>query len=1000
MLIHSKEKYRGGKIIAVITLIVILLVLLKILAQSNSKIFDSASTEKDEQKVINTPTVLNSLVAKEQISNKTNEIYNSDTFSLYLLDHFGVPYLLIDYPKELSTQQRTGGFYVFLFLKDPYDWKKVNKRHDHIILHKKSLTPFEIEIADEKHSVFKFPLTHSHFDFENLKAIEFVRQTEVTGRFEEAKITVHPDLLIKQKTTALSTLQIALKSKDLTKITSKRNKALESGILVTNDDDFVKADISTLEQKNINAEIRLKGDWTDHLEHPTKWSYRIVPDGEETVFRMRKFSVQHPKSRNYIWEWLFNKVVKDNGLVGLRYEFLDVQMNIIDKDSVVPMGIMAMEESFDKILIENNKRREGLILGFDESKLWDERKQVRDLLLTYPKDADVPNTKELPIKVYNQNKTLSSPVLKKQFITAKNLLVGLRDEKLNLSDAFDIDKLTLYIALSNLFGGHHGLHMENIRLYYNPVINKLEPVSFDSNSGYEVTSLREYPVGVHDPLFTQKLVENYEKVSSTKFIDSFLNKYKKELNSLYHNLSTEFEDAKLDLSVLEHNANLIKKKIRPNTPIDISFISKDDKGISVEVKNFSEFPVVINNLILSNKKSLNQKKQNIIVQPKDTATVGFSLKKSFNNAFVSKKNKEGGFRYPKDLDKIQITHHILGSSYTYRSAIVAFPSNLDEEVINKTKLTENYNEFDFVLFDEKNKSITFKSGHFVLDRVIVIPPQHHVTVEKGFSLDLRNQGSILSDSPFTCVGTEEEPIQFYSRDGTGGGILISSATDSSTISHTSFKNLSVPSLKYWELSGSVNFNETHVDINNCLFADNRSEDALNIINSTFTLDSSTFENTFSDSFDGDFVKGSISNSTFNNSGNDGIDVSGSTIALKNIVINNPSDKGLSAGEGSTMTGNSVTINGGEIGVVSKDLSEIDLSEIAIKNTRLAIACFQKKSEYGPGKIVLKNILFSENEVAHLIAPESVFILDNIPVEEKVEGVIDKMYGNEYGKSSR
>ena len=186
----------------------------------------------------------------------------------------------------------------------------------------------------------------------------------------------------------------------------------------------------------------------------------------------------------------------------------------------------------------------------------------------------------------------------------------------------------------------------------------------------------------------------------------------------------------------------------------------------------------------------------------------------------------------------------------------------------------------------------------------------------------------------------------------------------------------------------------------CVFEKNRSEDALNIIRSRFTLDESTFIDTYSDAFDGDFVEGSISNSTFINSGNDGIDISGSHLTLTNIVIENPSDKGLSAGEGSTMIGNTVKVNGGEIGIVSKDLSTITLTDVTIENTRLGIACFQKKSEFGPGIVNLKKFRFSGIEVPYLIAENSDLIIDDIATQDKSKDVIGKMYGNEYGKSSK
>jgi hypothetical protein len=325
---------------------------------------------------------------------------------------------------------------------------------------------------------------------------------------------------------------------------------------------------------------------------------------------------------------------------------------------------------------------------------------------------------------------------------------------------------------------------------------------------------------------------------------------------------------------------------------------------------------------------------------------------------------------------------------------------LDEEAVSSLQLQPNFGEFDFIAHNEKTRTLTFKKGSHSIDKVVHIPADYIIEIEAGFELNLRNDASVISYSPWLARGTEEEPIRFLSEDGTGGGIFVSSPEQKSVLTDTYFSNLSIPRVNYWSLSGSVNFNETTVELSNCIFEKNRSEDALNIIRSDFTMDSIQFKSTYSDAFDGDFVTGKITNSVFTDSGNDGIDVSGSEITVQNITIINPSDKGMSAGEGSTISGNAIEIRDGEIGLVSKDNSRITISGILILNTRLAISCFQKKTEYGPGLIDLKDVRFSGNEVSYLIEPNSDLIIDNKLVMEKTEGVIEKMYGNEYGKSSR
>lgn len=999
MLINSKDSGSSFKWLKWTILLVVLLLLLKFVVLgwgTATSVFGTKENAGD----LETPTRLTSALNIEELfKDKKNQIYKKDNLSLFLNNEFGIPTIMAVYSDSISELERTGRFLAFIYLRDPSEWRRINKQYDHIFLAKETLVPVQMEINDTTRYIFNFGLRHPYFTIDNLKDLVFVRHTREFGRFEEIKFTPDSTHYIYPVSNSLDKLTITVRSKNFKKIRDKRAAALTTGILTTSDDDFVKATISADGKENINATVRLKGDWTDHLEHPAKWSYRIVPSGEETLFGMRKFSVQHPKSRNYLWEWLFNKVVKDNDLVGLRYDFLNVDLEIADRDSVIPMGIMALEESFDKILIENNRRREGLILGFDESRMWQERKKVKEMSLDFPDDVTLPKAQDLPVKVYNENKTLSSPSLAQQFKIAKNLIVGLRDQKLSLSEAFDIDKLTLYIALSNLFGGHHGLHIENVRIYYNPVTNKLEPVSFDSNSGIKLRELREYPVGIHDAAFREKLVEKYRLVSSQEFIDNFIRRYADSLNELSLNLSGEFNEAALDISILEHNANLIKKKIDPADIIHATLVGYDNSQMEIEIKNLSEFPVVAEDLVLANKKSLNENRKAPTINPGDTVRLKFKLKKSFNNAFVSKKNKEGGFRYPKDLTKIKLSHHILGSAENKYNPIQAFDSKFDEAGFTGMQLVPNFGAFDFIAADE-TASLTFRSGNHTLNETLFIPSGYQITVEAGFRLNLRNGASVISHSPLHTMGTQRDPVEFYSDDSSAGGLFITAPGRTSILSHTTFSNLSVPKLQLWALSGSVNFNETTVELSNCVFENNRSEDALNLIRSDFMMDSIQFRNTYSDAFDGDFVTGKITNSVFENAGNDGIDVSGSDIEVRNITIINPSDKGMSAGEGSTIKGNTVEIMEGEIGLVSKDNSRITLSGISIRNTRLAISCFQKKSEYGPGLIDLEGVDFSGNEVSYLIEPASDLIIDNKIILEKTEGVIEKMYGNEYGKSSK
>ena len=148
------------------------------------------------------------------------------------------------------------------------------------------------------------------------------------------------------------------------KLMKKRQDALKNTILIDNQD-YVSGSIEHNKEK-VDIDIRLKGDHIDHIYNEEKLSFRIVVKDGKTVLGMDKFSIQHPKTRNWLGEWIFHKVVKDQGIVSLKYDFVRVILN--GKD----LGIFAIEEHFTNLMLENNNRRAGPILKFSERHYWDQ----------------------------------------------------------------------------------------------------------------------------------------------------------------------------------------------------------------------------------------------------------------------------------------------------------------------------------------------------------------------------------------------------------------------------------------------------------------------------------------------------------------------------------------------------------------------------------------------------------------------------------------------------
>lgn len=946
-------------------------------------------------------------------------LYKKGNVSIYGIINNNLPKLLYIYKGDLGKREVEDKFYLHVYLKDS------TKFHEPFVnLVFTNMIADTLSVEDTAFNVFTLDLEHRRYDdyyipFEAIDRINTGRFTVGKGRsFEVENIAADTskvgrfvtklrlnksgtgnEAIYTPQKIAILTQEAAMQS-----IRAKRKEALANGILVTGDEDLQNGEISGDLESFQKMEFRLKGDWTDHIEDPVKWSYRITMKGASTFNGMRKFSIQHPKTRNYQWEWLFNRVVKEHEIIGLRYEFVDVELAVKNDNGIerIDYGLMALEESFDKILIENNKKREGIILGFDESLLWQDRQQQLKYNLDLTAlDSDLASAEYAPIKVYNQNKILSDENLSKQLNIAKDLLDGVRKGIYQPSEVFDLEKLTDYVALSNLFGSYHGLVWHNLRIYYNPVTNKLEPICFDTNSGIQLEEIKNFPFTENDTVYKEMMLSKFERYSTLEFVNSILDEHGPLLNDLIERINDDYAFI-FDPRILEYNSNFIKKTIYPEMPLTAAYQDKDERELEVQLQNVTDLAVEIIRLEHQDGKRLDKMDLPIRLGANQNKTIGIELDNSFENAFVSKKTKKGGFRYPKDVEELRLIVRIEGIDLERKIKVQAFGRNPELQTsiaAYRRGESSNYSDFDFIK-PQADGSLTFLAGNHTLEKSLIIGEDITISIEPGFRIDMLNQSSIIHKGNLVARGSSENPIEFYSSDGSARGIFVNGSNRESFLDYCVFTNLSNPVIGSWSLSGAVNFNETIVHIDNSRFISNRCEDALNIIRSEFTLTNSLFEQTFSDSFDGDFVTGTVQNCIFRDSGNDGVDVSGSNIELIDLLIENPSDKAISAGEASTMTGNNIKIISGEIGVVSKDLSSIDFDGVEVTDTRLGLSAFQKKSEYGVAKISINNLVLNNVEKAHLIELNSELRIDNKLMETVSNKVIEQMYGNEYGKSSK
>ena len=102
----------------------------------------------------------------------------------------------------------------------------------------------------------------------------------------------------------------------------------------------------------------------------------------------------------------------------------------------------------------------------------------------------------------------------------------------------------------------------------------------------------------------------------------------------------------------------------------------------------------------------------------------------------------------------------------------------------------------------------------------------------------------------------------------------------------------------------------------------------------------------------------------------------------------------------TLLKRSFSIINTEIGITSKDLSEVSLTDLKIKDTRLGFAVFQKKPEYGASQAAINGLEMTDVDFVHLVDLNSTLTLNGKDVISKQSKVEDLLYGVNFGKSSK
>jgi len=801
--------------------------------------------------------------------------------------------------------------------------------------------------------------------------------------FSEGKDTVYFDdfqvrLLrtFQESDLQLPVIDLKLDKGAMEKLEAKRAEALRAGLLETGPDDWVKGKLGWKgAEAPVPVRVRLKGDWLDHLNE-RKWSFRVALTGERFWNGMQTFSLQHPGTRYYLHEWLLHECWMREGVLTTSYDFAELRLN------GESLGLYAVEEHFEKYLVERQGRREGPILKLDESGFWDGLQQQIAVAGEVSPEMRLAtaNAAHAAIEPFDLDRVVENPDLHAMSRRAGALVEQFRNGARPASALFNLDRLARFYAIADLMGADHCTAWHNLRFYYDPVSDRLEPVGFDGfgtgpsqrssfllqgHSGPEEgRPLELQDLLFLDTAFVARYVGYLYRYSSPGYLDNFFDsittrRLPREIALLREYTQYVFEDRDFIRSVQYKRAMLI-----PQAGYCFS-ASRIGTGPMWELRNLHPFPVRLLGYSFSREGAWTGFVPPIWFPGAPDRPLWSEAGRDSSGAWADLgqlRNKAGGLSaarpWPGPVTAEipegagWLVFRLPGVDTLYRQELRPGLALLPQTP--RQELFDGPLPLPDPCWEIKGKRIRFLPGRHAVAKMLVVPEGYSVVAGPGTKLDFVSGGGFLSASPVHLKGSADAPVHIMSSDGSGNGFTVLAPGTASSLEYAVFEGLGSLQWRGWSQTGAVTFAVGSLRVSDCIFRYTRSEDALNLVQCRVEMDRCLFLDTPSDGFDCDFCQGEIRNSSFRQCRNDGLDISGSRLRLASSGFENCGEKGISVGEGSDLACFDSRISNSPTGIAVKDLSIAICDNISLDACDTGFSVYRKKPEFGPARLVVKS----------------------------------------------
>lgn len=757
-----------------------------------------------------------------------------------------------------------------------------------------------------------------------------------------------------------NTLYIYIDTIGLSFLNRKRSEFFKQGFLVSDSMDNVPTIFFTQGAAS-QGKIRLKGQEKEQFLG-LKWGMRLDL-GQQAWDNMTEFSFASPEIAGMADEVFMHRWLAREGLLSTRNGIVPVAVNSKG------IGAMMYEEEFEPSWFYFNNRFPGLLFHFSDeawikAKSFDKNSSSMQFFMA----ADM--------EIYSKNKTEKLPAYSSWITMANNLVFQWKNNFQPAHVVFDADKLARLLAITDISRSWGSLRWGNLKVYYNPLNEKLELIGQDFKVDKDAFPpqilclaevLADSVLGkgissyfISDEIVNKKYLACLHRFSSEAYLDSIQIQISQQVQTDLGYLKKEYPEYRFDFQKFRDQARAIRNRLKELNRAPVKTVLPENLVVEW---NTSVSPHLHCDFVKIYPENSFKGKKNIFIRNFLPVSIRFKGTGTDRNVVLNAPKKEMTIAPYSSLILYDIPqeHAIyffntldLEDDFVCQESFLPAPKNFGSlQSVRKNYLYAPTGK------KQGDQIIRFE-GKVIVRKPIFIPSGTRVEIKPGTSFDFLNRSFLFSESPILALGNENNTIEFGSSDNTGQGLVIMNCQQKSRFVYCYFKNLDSPVFKGWSVPGAVNLVNTKAILEHSEFINGISAAALFLSGSEMEFDRSQINLQNGKAIQAYFSNLKVTYSIFNQSNMEAFHLLSSVAQLDTCSIFE-CNTGLLADINSRVNLNQSMINSAATAIVSDNGSLIHSFRSTVKECRLAIVVKNTSQVYLPGQFVSNHMKMSNNQ---------------------------------------